>query len=107
MPPVDQISLIRKFEFFSKLCELSFIKSIFLYGSRARGDFSDKSDIDIAINMPGSTPEDWEIIMRIIDDADTLLPIDCVRFDTLKNVDLKNAIEKDKVILFNRKHEND
>ncbi len=91
--------------FFSKLCELSFIENIFLYGSRARGDFLERSDIDIAVNMPDASLEDWETVMRIIDDADTLLPIDCVRLDTLKNPDLKNAIEKDKIVLFSRKHD--
>ncbi|OPZ24381.1 MAG: Nucleotidyltransferase domain protein [bacterium ADurb.BinA186] len=100
----DQRSFISKFQFFSKLCELSFVENIFLYGSRARGDFSDKSDIDIAVNMPKAAPEDWEIVMHIIDDADTLLAIDCVRFDTLKNLDLRNAIEKDKIVLFSREY---
>jgi len=52
--------------FFSKLCELSFIENIFLYGSRARGDFLERSDIDIAVNMPDASLEDWETVMRII-----------------------------------------
>lgn len=43
---------IRKYKFFSKLSNLPYVEAIWLYGSRARGDNQDMSDIDIAIFSP-------------------------------------------------------
>ncbi|WP_227780085.1 nucleotidyltransferase domain-containing protein [Rickettsia sp. Tenjiku01] len=52
--------------------------------SRARGDNDERSDIDIAIICPNITDQGWLEVMSIIKNADTLLKIDCVRFESTK-----------------------
>ncbi len=92
---------IINYHFFEKLCALPFIDAIFLYGSRARGDHKERSDIDLAIVCPSATSDDWLTVLDIIEDADTLLKIDCVRFDELTDQELlKENILRDKIILY-------
>jgi len=89
------------YEFFHKLSILPFIEEIWLYGSRARGDYREKSDIDIAILCPQATSEQWQEVLDIIDCADTLLELDAVRYDILADDDsLKHNILKDKKVIY-------
>lgn len=91
------------FEFFHKLKKQSSIEEIWLYGSRARGDFSERSDMDLAILCPSATPEEWMMIEEILESADTLLKIDAVGFDTLGLSDrLRENIQKFKKILYKK-----
>jgi predicted nucleotidyltransferase len=90
------------YKFFETLASLPFVKKIFLFGSRAKGTNEARSDIDLAIDCPKATVYDWNSIMEIIENADTLLKIDCVRFDRIKSKKFKDAILQDHVILFER-----
>ncbi len=92
---------ITSFHFFKKLKKLPFVDEIWGYGSRARGDHQTRSDIDLAIVCPRATDAEWRMIQDILDDADTLLKIDCIRFDTLPpDSTLRQHILRDKKILF-------
>lgn len=76
---------------------MPFVDAIYLFGSRARGDHRDRSDIDIAILCPNANETDWQTILKLIDDADTLLSIDCIRLDQeSQNSALRLQIEQDK-----------
>ena len=87
--------------FISQIEGLEFIEEIWLFGSRARGDNLERSDIDIAIVCPTADDKDWLQVMEIIDNADTLLKIDCIRFDKTRISDaLYQNIMKDKKILY-------
>lgn len=68
---------VKDYKFFQKLEALPFVEKIWLYGSRARNDARDRSDIDLAIECPHATFWDWQKALDIIEDADTLLKIDC------------------------------
>ena len=72
------------YRFINQLVKLPFIEEIWIYGSRARGDFKDNSDIDIAIVCPLATDEEWLQVTQVIEEADTLLKIDCLWYDSLK-----------------------
>lgn len=94
---------ITDYAFFKKLQDLSYVKRIILYGSRARGDNRERSDIDIAIECPHASEKDWRTIEDIVLHADTLLPIDCIRFDELSETnELKKNIEDQGVILYQK-----
>jgi len=94
--------LINK-QFYIQLTALPFVDKIILYGSRARGDFQPRSDIDLAICCPHASTHDWQKILNIIDEADTLLAIDCVQYDTLAlNNPLKQAIDRDGIMLYEK-----
>ncbi|HHY77993.1 MAG TPA: nucleotidyltransferase domain-containing protein [Clostridiales bacterium] len=77
------------------------IQKIILFGSRARGDNSSRSDIDLAIypsigfSSKGSFASD-------IEDLDTLLKIDLVFIDENTDPQLIDTIEKEGVVLYER-----
>lgn len=94
---------VKKHIFFKNLTNLPFIKKIILYGSRARNDSKERSDIDLAIECPNITDAEWNKILTIIENADTLLKIDCVRFDTLEPENpLRTSIMRDGIILYQK-----
>lgn len=96
------LSKILSYSFFKQLASLPFVKTIVLFGSRARGTHDERSDIDLAIECPRATDIDWNCVMQIIENADTLLKIDCVRLDTVHSKKFKDSILEDQVILFKR-----
>lgn len=73
-----KIDEIRQYKFIQTLKKLPFVQKVILFGSRARGDEQSRSDIDLAIDCPEVTQDQWHKILDIIDEADTLLLIDCV-----------------------------
>jgi predicted nucleotidyltransferase len=91
------------YQFIEKLKKVPAIKRVILYGSRARQDNIERSDIDLAIDCPGISSDGWNAIVDIIEQADTLLTIDYVRFDTLSDTNpLRNSIERDGVTLYQK-----
>ena len=94
---------IKSYFFITELQSLPFIKEIWLFGSRAWGDNKERSDIDLAIICPNITDGEWLKIVDIIDNADTLLKIDYVRFepDKISN-ELYENILKDRKIIYTR-----
>lgn len=94
---------ISHYQFWKKLKDIIFIEKIILFGSRARGDFKERSDIDIAVVCPTASDRDWFQILEIVDSADTLLKIDCVRYDKLSEDDpLKIKINKEGIIIYGK-----
>lgn len=95
---------IKNFNFIKKLQDSIVVDRIILYGSRARGTHRERSDIDLAIDCPKATEKDWRNIYNIImDQNDTLLEIDCVRYDALDSEShFKKEIDKDSKIIFTR-----
>lgn len=84
--------------------KFGFVEKIYLFGSRARGDNQERSDLDIAIDCAGATNDDWNLIVDLVDKAPTLFKIDCVRFDSLKPTNkLREAILRDGIVLYQRK----
>lgn len=91
---------IKDYKFIDKIKNLPYVDEVWLYGSRAREDNMDRSDIDLAIICPKATQNNWIELKGIIDEADTLLKIDCVRFDKeYISEDLYNNIIQDKKVL--------
>ena len=94
---------IEGLQFFKKLIALPFVEKVYLFGSRARGEGTKRADIDLAIVCPQASNEEWDQVLELIAMADTLLEIDCVRFDTIKKDKFKQAILKDHRVLFERR----
>ncbi|MCX5751441.1 MAG: nucleotidyltransferase domain-containing protein [Candidatus Saganbacteria bacterium] len=72
---------------------------IVLYGSRARKENHSLSDFDIALF--GKVP--LGKIMDGLEESRTLLKLDIVLFDELKNKNLKKKILEEGVVLYERK----
>lgn len=89
---------VHKYHFINKLKQLPFVEKVILFGSRSRGTQQSRSDIDLAIICPKATQDQWQEVLEIINNADTLLLIDCVNFDRAAP-DLQEQILKDGIIL--------
>lgn len=74
------------------------IKKLILFGSRARGDNRERSDIDIAVSG-GNTAE---FAVSVDDEAQTLLMIDVVDLDKKNQPELLCEIERDGVVIYEK-----
>ncbi len=90
------------YQFINKLKELKFIDEIWLYGSRARGDQQERSDIDLVIVCPEASKDEFLDVLKILDEKDTLLQVDIIRFDEIKDIQFKKRIEKEKIVLYKK-----
>ena len=76
-------------------------KRVVLFGSRARGDFSSVSDIDLAVEGV----ENAALIREILDEEiDTLLKFDVVDLNKVPDY-LKEEIEKEGIVLYDGERE--
>lgn len=74
------------------------IQKVILFGSRARGDNRERSDIDLAVSG-GSVSE---FALEIEDALDTLLMFDVVNLDGNINLRLSREIERDGIVIYEK-----
>jgi predicted nucleotidyltransferase len=78
------------------------VEKVVLFGSRARGDQRERSDIDIAVIGPEMTDEEWTDIWTYVDEeAPTLLCVDLVRWKEASD-EIRRSIEREGVVLYER-----
>lgn len=94
--------MIETYQFLEKLKLLPFIEAIYLFGSRVNESYPKFADIDLAILCPTATIIEWQQILDIIENADTLLKIDYVRYDTLTDGRFKQEIDRTKKVIYER-----
>jgi len=71
------------------------IEKVIIYGSRGRGDFEHGSDVDLALEGKEITLETISTIhTKLEEESPTYLWFDVLHFDRLKNMKLKEQIEK-------------
>lgn len=46
--------------------QLPYIKTIRLFGSRTRGDNHPRSDVDLAIECPDASFQDWQVVLDLL-----------------------------------------
>lgn len=80
------------------------VKQAILFGSRARGDAEARSDIDLAIVAPDASHRQWLDIVYLVEEVDTLLPIDIVRWEEAPT-SLQQRILTEGKILYERETE--
>lgn len=79
-----------------KLAKKNNIKRVILFGSRARCDNSERSDIDLAVSGGSSL----DFYYDLEEEAWTLLMFDVVDLDKGISDELKNEIDRDGVLLY-------
>ena len=72
---------------------------IYIFGSRARGDYKYNSDIDIVIKEYIMQDKEYRIL-NDIDKIDTEYKIDVVFIQNVKNKQFLNSIEKESIKLW-------
>jgi uncharacterized protein len=98
MTSEEQKEFIENIGFVQQIKKLPFVEQVILFGSRARGNAGKFSDIDITVVCPRATIQEWFEVIDIVDNAPTLLSIDCVRFDEVDK-DLQQKIKKEGTVL--------
>ena len=78
------------------------VEKIILYGSRARGDHEERSDIDLAVVCPSATEEEWLKIWQRGNEADTLYFVDLVQFEKADKPLQESIIREGKVLYEHR-----
>jgi predicted nucleotidyltransferase len=93
---------LEHFHFLDAIAELPYVEAIYLFGSRARGDYWKNSDIDLAIKY--SDDDEWhrKVVKVIVDEiSDTFFHIDLVDYnDKNLNTEFRNMIEREKVAIY-------
>lgn len=74
------------------------IQKVILFGSRARGTHTDRSDIDIALSS-GNTAE---FSLDIDEKVHTLLMFDVVDLDGHISEELQREIERDGIVIYEK-----
>lgn len=74
------------------------LERVILFGSRARGDNGERSDIDLAVRGGKA----MEFSVSIDDEARTLLMFDIVELDKPVKKELQDEIEKEGVVLYEK-----
>lgn len=74
------------------------IDKVILFGSRARGTNTERSDIDIAVIGGNFTDFYWDIKEK----THSLLSFDVVEFNDSTSEELKGEIERDGVLIYEK-----
>jgi predicted nucleotidyltransferase len=78
------------------------VDRLLLYGSRARGDYTNRSDIDLALDAPAMTITEFADLAAALNDLPCLFKIDLLRLQDLRKSTLHAQIAKDAITLFAR-----
>jgi len=78
------------------------IEQVKLYGSRAKGTFTDRSDIDLAAFGSALTRSDIADVLLDFDDSNIPYQVDLQQFDDLKNRRLIDHINRAGVVIYQR-----
>lgn len=74
------------------------LRNIVLFGSRAKGNNTERSDIDIAVYGGDFDGFYWDIKEKV----NSLLMFDIIQANSAISDDLKHEIEKDGVIIYEK-----
>lgn len=74
------------------------VDKVILFGSRARGDFKERSDIDLAVS--GGNCDKFAI--SVDEETSTLLEYDVVNLDKAVQKELLDSIEEEGIILYEK-----
>ena len=78
------------------------IEQVKLYGSRAKGAFTDRSDIDLVAFGSALTRSDIADVLLDLDDSNIPYQVDLQNFDELKNRRLIDHINRVGVVIYQR-----
>ena len=84
------------------MVSLPYVQRVLLFGSRAKGYAEERADIDLAIDCPGASEAEWLQLLDLIEEAEMLIPIDCVRLDDIADDEFVQEIRSQHTVLFDR-----
>lgn len=84
-----------------QIAKLNHVEKVILFGSRARGDYKERSDIDLAFLGGNSS----EFILTVDEETYTLLKFDVVDLEKPVGKELLESIEREGMVIY-EKYEN-
>lgn len=81
-----------------QLAEKYGLEKVILFGSRARGDYKERSDIDLAFCGGDSS----RFILSVDEETSTLLEFDIIDLDKPVKAELLDSIDKEGVLLYEK-----
>ncbi|TYP50917.1 nucleotidyltransferase domain-containing protein [Thermosediminibacter litoriperuensis] len=81
------------------------VQKVLLFGSRARRDFKNTSDVDLAVFSEDISEREFNLLVNEIDEIDTVLSFDVVHYEKLKKDSLRESILRDGVLVYERKND--
>ena len=79
------------------------IDAVWIYGSRARGDFREGSDVDMAVDASDMNDMVFAQLWNAIEELPVVYTFDVVHLQKLANQALLNNIHKNRELLYCRK----
>lgn len=76
------------------------LRRVWIYGSRARGDHRDLSDIDLALDAPGMTDLERARLSDRLEDLNILYRVDLLHLQEDLDMELRHRIEQDRKIFW-------
>jgi len=86
-------------DIFSKL---PFVRDVKVFGSRALGYARRGSDLDLAIDAPEATPEQWQTLREELEKAPLVFDMDLVRLEKNMSDSLSSKIISEGITLYRR-----
>lgn len=74
------------------------VSKVILFGSRARGDYKEKSDIDLAV----SGGKIIEFSLAVDEYTSTLLKFDIVNLDASVQKELRQSIDREGIVIYEK-----
>ncbi len=72
----------------------AYIEEVIIYGSRAKGNFRNGSDIDLTIKCSQMSYRELSVIENVLDDLNLPYEIDISRFSEIENLNLIDYIQQ-------------
>jgi len=91
----------------NELCKKHHVGELYVFGSLAKGNYSDTSDIDFLVRFTNVNPLDYfDNYFDFKENLEKLFSrdIDLVEIQTIKNPILKRSIDRDKKIIYGREN---
>ncbi len=95
--------LNEKLDAIRRLCSANKVKSLFAFGSITREDFSEKSDIDLIVDIDATDPFEYtDYYYNLKEQLQKLFNrnVDLLESRAIRNKFLKQEIDRTKVILY-------
>lgn len=79
------------------------IDKVILFGSRARNDYKNNSDIDLAIIFDSDDNDNYIKLLTKLEELNTLFKFDVIDYNKITNATLKQEIDKDGITIYQKK----
>lgn len=78
------------------------IDKVILFGSRARNDYKNNSDIDLAIIFDSDDNDNYIKLLTKLEELNTLFKFDVIDYNKITNATLKQKIDKDGITIYQK-----